>query len=72
MLFPMTEPKKLPQTTGGPGNGLIYQEGLNWLVPRPIQFPNYFKLNIPRLVRHIEENIDLDLFIDESEYWQTI
>lgn len=72
MLFPMIEPKKLPQTIGGPGNGLIYQEGLDWLVPRPIQFPDYFKLDIPELVQQIENNINPDLFIDESDYWQTI
>lgn len=72
MLFPMVDPKELPMTTGGPGNGLIYEEGQGWLIPRPIQLPNYFSLDIPKVIRRIESRINVDWFIDESSYWKTI
>lgn len=72
MLFPMIDPKQIPRTKGGPGNGLIYEEGQGWLIPRPIQLPNYFSLNIPKVINQIEKNIDTNWFIDESSYWKNI
>ena len=74
MLFPMTDVKSLPiveanEEGNARGTGLIYEEGLGWIVPRPIYLPNISHLNIPSIVSRIEREINPSWFIKE-DYWQ--
>ena len=72
MLYPFVDPKQLPITADYVGNGLIFAEGNGWQVPHPFVLPNYMALDIPSVIQRIESNIDPNLFIDESDYWQWI
>lgn len=47
MLFPATDPKSLPLTENVKGAGLYYSN--DFLVPRPIYFPDMREIDIPRL-----------------------
>ena len=74
MLFPMTDVKALPIVEANAegnarGTGLIYEEGLDWIVPRPIYLPDISNLNIPSIVTRIDNEVDPNWFIKE-DYWQ--
>lgn len=74
MLFPMTDVKALPIVEANAegnarGTGLIYEEALDWIVPRPIYLPDISNLNIPKIVTRINNEINPKWFIKE-DYWQ--
>lgn len=71
MMFPMTDVKTLPMTDGSKGSGVIYEEGMGWLVPRPINFPNIYSIDIPEILQRIQKEINPNWFIKEN-YWITV
>ena len=70
MLFPMVDQEMLPMSDGKRGSGLIYVEGQEYATARPIHFPNVYDLDVIRVVKKIQNEIKLDTFVNESEYWK--
>ncbi|PMD73045.1 hypothetical protein [Companilactobacillus nuruki] len=74
MLFPMTNVQSLPivesnEVGNARGTGLIYEEGLNWMVPRPLYLPDISQIDIPGVVKRIEDEVNPNWFIKE-DYWK--
>lgn len=67
MLFPMSDAKGLPITENIKGAGLFYTN--NFMMPRPVYFPNISELDIPVVVEKIQKEVNLNRFIEES-YWE--
>ena len=70
MLFPMVDPEMLPMSDGRRGSGLIYVEGQEYATARPIHFPNVYDLDVIQVVKNIQQEIKLEAFVDESDYWK--
>lgn len=67
MLFPMTDVKGLPLTENVKGSALFYKNG--FIMPKPIYLPNMSTIEIPRIVKRIQKQVDPNWFINE-DYWE--
>ena len=63
MLFPMSDSKGLPLTENIKGSALFYKNGL--IMPKPVYFPNMSNIDIPRVVKRIQKQVDI-----KEEYWE--
>lgn len=67
MLFPMSDSKGLPLTENIKGSALFYKNG--FIMPKPVYFPNMSTINVSRVVKRIQKQVDPNWFIEE-DYWE--
>lgn len=67
MLFPMSDPKGLSLTENVKGSALFYENG--FVMPKPVYFSNMSTIDIPRVVKRIQKQVDPNWFLSE-DYWE--
>lgn len=67
MLFPMSDVKGLPLTENVRGAALFYEN--SFIMPRPVYFPNISTIDIPKVVRKIQKQVNPNWFVNE-DYWE--
>lgn len=67
MLFPMSDAKGLPLTENVKEAALFYKNG--FIMPKPVYFPNMSTIDIPKVVKRIQKEVNSNWFIQE-DYWE--